>query len=58
MVKVFEIALASLGDATQIGLFLFIVALPKKAKASTNAPTAKGFFSISFQSDVAIMLQW
>jgi hypothetical protein len=29
--------LATLGDATQIGLFLFLVALPKVAKASTVA---------------------
>jgi hypothetical protein len=30
------LALATLGDATQIGLFLFFVALPKVAKASTS----------------------
>jgi len=29
------LALATLGDATQIGLFLFLVASPKVAKAST-----------------------
>jgi hypothetical protein len=29
---------AALGDVTQIGLFLFLVALPKVAKASTVTP--------------------
>ncbi len=30
------LALATLGDTTQIGLFLFFVVLPKVAKASTG----------------------
>jgi hypothetical protein len=30
--------LATLGDATEIGLFLFLVAPPKVAKASTVTP--------------------
>ncbi len=32
------LALATLGNATQIGLFLLLVVLPKVAKASTVVP--------------------
>ncbi len=48
MVAVFVIALASLGGATKIELILSIVASPKEAKASTNAPTTKGIFKVRF----------
>jgi hypothetical protein len=46
------LALATLGNATQIGLFLFLVASPKVAKASTVITVAcrcrRGFHFANF----------
>ncbi len=41
------LALATLGDLTQIGLFLFFVVPPKVAKASTSA-SVTGVIKLAF----------
>ncbi len=42
------IALATLGDATQIGSFLFYAAPPKVAKASTLSVTITVIIALNF----------
>jgi hypothetical protein len=42
------LALATLGDATQIGLFLLYVARPKVAKASKLSVSINGVIALNF----------
>ncbi len=45
------LALATLGNVTQIGLFLFMLLCPKVAKASTICVAVAGIITLSFANE-------
>ncbi len=47
----YVLALATLGDATQIGSFLFYVAWPLVAKVSTLSVAVAGIIALNFANE-------